>query len=183
MSAADIIVRLKIVLDDAEPPIWRAVELPARTGLKELHHIIQAAMGWDDEHLYSFQIGRQKIGGRDQLGELIASGVKRFGYLYDMGDSWQHTLRVERTYAADPKQSSPRFVDGAGRCPPEDCGGIPGFYALLEALGDPHHPDHEDRMDWYGGSFDAGDMDVKQINKRLLQIAARRNRAGIKPRS
>lgn len=65
MSAADIIVRLKIVLDDAEPPIWRAVELPARTGLKELHHIIQAAMGWDDEHLYSFQIGRQKIGGRE----------------------------------------------------------------------------------------------------------------------
>ena len=48
---------------------------------------------------------------------------------------------------------------------------------------DPHHPDHEDRMDWYGGSFDAGDMDVKQINKRLAQIAARRHRTAIKARS
>jgi Plasmid pRiA4b ORF-3-like protein len=107
MSAADSIVHLKIVLDHTEPPIWRAVELPATTGLKELHRIIQSAMGWDDEHLYSFQVGRQKIGGRVQLGELAASGIKRFGYLYDMGDSWQHTLRIEKTLAADPKQSYP----------------------------------------------------------------------------
>jgi hypothetical protein len=62
-------------------------------------------------------------------------------------------------------------------------GGIAGFYALLEALSDPHHPDHEDRMDWYGGSFDASDVDVKQINKCLALIAARRSRAAIKPRS
>jgi hypothetical protein len=170
MSAADIIVRLKIVLDDAEPPIWRAVELPARTGLKELHHIIQAAMGWDDEHLYSFQIGRQKIDGRDQLGELIASGVKRFGYLYDMGDSWQHTLRVERTYAADPKQSYPRFVDGAGRCPPEDCGGIPGFYNLLDALADPKHPDHENLTEWVGGEFEPEAFDLGETNESLRRI-------------
>ena len=91
---SDPIVRLKIVLDDTDPPIWRRVELPVTTDLKDLHRIIQAAMGWDDEHLHEFQVGRQKIGGRVQLGELVASGIKRFDYLYDMGDSWQHTLRI-----------------------------------------------------------------------------------------
>ena len=169
------IIRLKIVLDDTEPPIWRMVELPAATDLKELHRIIQAAMGWDDEHLHSFQAGRRKLGSRVQLGELAASRIKRFGYLYDMGDSWEHTLRIDKTLVADPKHSYPRLVDGAGRCPPEDCGGVPGFYAMLEALSDPRHPDHDDRMDWNGGGFDADDMDTKQINKRLAEIAARRN--------
>jgi len=177
------IVRLKIVLDDTDPPIWRRVELPATTELKELHRITQAAMGWEDEHLHGFQLGRQKLGRRVQLGELSASGIKRLGYLYDMGDSWQHTLRIEKTLAADPKQSYPRLVDGAGRCPPEDCGGIPGFYALLEALGDPQHPDHEDRMDWHGGGFNVDDIDATQINKRLAKIAARRKRPAAKHRS
>lgn len=33
--------------------------------------------------------------------------------------------------------------------PPEDCGGIPGFYSQLEILRDPKHPDHEDVKDWF----------------------------------
>jgi hypothetical protein len=33
---------------------------------------------------------------------------------------------------------------------PEDCGGIPGFYAQLEALADPGHPDHDDAKEWFG---------------------------------
>ena len=113
---SDPIVRLKIVLEDTDPPIWRRVELPVTTDLKDLHRIIQAAIGWDDEHLHEFQVGRQKIGGRVQLGELVASGIKRFDYLYDMGDSWQHTLRIEKTLAADPKQAYRRRSNGAGAC-------------------------------------------------------------------
>lgn len=53
-----------------------------------------------------------------------------------LGGSWQHTLCVDKTLIADPKHSYPRLIDGAGRCPPEDCGGISRFYALLKALGD-----------------------------------------------
>ena len=105
---------------------------------------------------------------------LTAQRIKRIGYLYDMGDSWQHTLRLEKTFAAGPAASYPRLVDGAGRCPPEDCGGIPGFHDFLEAIADPQHPDHEDRLDWYGGPFEPADMDVAQINQELARIAARR---------
>src|SRR3546814_8924861 len=102
------------------------VEVPAAITLKDLHHISQAAMGWDDDHLFAFQIGRQRASSRVQLAELAAQRIKRIGYLYDMGDGWQHTLRIEKKLAADPAASYPRLVDGAGRCPPEDCGGIPG---------------------------------------------------------
>ncbi|MCC7318244.1 MAG: hypothetical protein IT219_06890 [Bacteroidales bacterium] len=36
-------------------------------------------------------------------------------------------------------------------CPPEDCGGVPGYYRLLEVMADPKHPDYADMLDWLGG--------------------------------
>jgi len=78
---------------------------------------------------------------------------------------------------AVPTAAYPRFVDGALCCPPEDVGSIPGFY---EAIGDPKHPDHEDRIDWYGGIFDPEHIDLDRIYKDLGRIAARRQRAAAK---
>lgn len=102
---SEAIVRLKIVLDDTDPPIWRTIEVPAAISLKNLHRIIQAAMGWKDEHLFAFQVGRQTIANRIQLADLIAGRIKRLDYLYDMGDSWQHTLRIDKTLSADPSET------------------------------------------------------------------------------
>lgn len=174
MSTPEI-VRLKIELDDTDPPVWRRIEVEAATTLKDLHPIVQAAMGWYDSHMHEFQLGRQRAPASTRLADLLDRGIKRFGYLYDMGDSWEHTLRIEKA-AGDPDAACPRLIDGAGRCPPEDCGGIPGFYALLEALGDPDHPDHEEMLEWHGGGFDPLDMDKPEITQRLAQIAARRRR-------
>ena len=107
------VVRLKIILCDTEPAIWRRVEVPASITLKDLHAIIQAAMGWENYHLYQFHAGRQTINGpgmndggfsggqnitagRMQLGDLIDSKIKCFDYLYDMGDSWEHECASRR---------------------------------------------------------------------------------------
>ena len=164
---SDSVIRLKIELDDTDPPIWRTIEIPGAISLKDLHRIVQAAMGWEDEHLFAFQVGREEVASRVRLADLAARRIKRFGYLYDMGDNWQHTLRIEEVMSADPEVAYPRLVGGAGRCPPEDCGGIPGFYAFLEVIADPQHPDYEDRLEWYGDVFDFAEMDVAQINQRL----------------
>lgn len=187
------VVRLKITLVDTEPAIWRRVEVPSTITLKDLHAIIQAAMGWENSHLYQFHVGRQTINGPgfDDVGfsgqrnitadgvgldELIDGKVKRFTYLYDMGDSWEHELRIEKVLPADSDIKYPRFVDGTGSCPPEDVGGLPGFYAFLEALEDPDHPDHEDLTDWYGGTFDPSALDETKIRKRLARLGARKKR-------
>ncbi len=188
---SDTIARLKVVLEDTEPTIWRQVEVPAVMTLNDLHSVIQAAMGWENAHLFQFHVGRETIAGpgmggdgarpvsagRVQLGDLAARGIKRFGYVYDMGDNWEHTIRIEKLLSADPAATYPRLIAGALRCPPEDCGGIPGFYAFLGAVGDPNHPDHGDRIDWYGDAFDPDRFDAARINKDLRRIAARRKRA------
>jgi hypothetical protein len=194
------ILRLKIVLADTEPSIWRRVEVPAEMTLKELHAVIQAAMGWEDAHLFQFHVGRQTIAGpgmggagfgmprpidagRVHLDELTERGVKRFTYLYDMGDSWEHRIQIERSLPAAPAVNYPRFIDGALRCPPEDVGGVPGFYAFLDAISDPKHPDHDDQIEWYGGKFDSTELDSERIRKDFGRIAARRKNASVKRRT
>ena len=187
------VVRLKVTLRDTNPAIWRRVEVARPITLKDLHAIIQAAMGWENYHLYQFYIGRQTINGpgfddpgsfaprnisavRVSLDDLINSNVKRFRYLYDMGDSWEHELRIEKLLTADPAAIYPTFIDGAGRCPPEDVGGLPGFYNFLEAIEDPAHPDHQESADWYGGPFDPNLMDEAKIKKRLIRLARPKKR-------
>jgi len=59
MSAEDkpqteTIATLRIDLIDSDPPIWREIEVPVAMTLKQLHGIIQAAMDWEDAHLWEF---------------------------------------------------------------------------------------------------------------------------------
>lgn len=187
------VARLKITLTDTQPPIWRRVEVPAAITLKNLHAVIQAAMGWKNYHLYQFHVGKQTVNGPGfddigfsgqrnitaesvQLNGLITVGTKRFGYLYDMGDSWDHELRIEKVSPAETATTYPRFIDGAGQCPPEDVGGLPGFYNFLDALEDPAHPDHEELFDWHGGPFDPNDMGETAIQNRFARLVPRRKR-------
>src|SRR5437667_12094337 len=68
-------------------------------------------------------------------------------YIYDLGDSWEHTLSVEKILPAELDVPYPLCIEGKLAAPPEDCGGIPGFYHMLEALADPNHEDHEHMRD------------------------------------
>src|SRR5436190_12515015 len=45
---------LRIELIDIDPLIWRRVAVKTATNLQTLHRIVQAAMGWQDYHLWEF---------------------------------------------------------------------------------------------------------------------------------
>jgi hypothetical protein len=64
----------------------------------------------------------------------------------------------------------PICVDGKLQGPPEDCGGIPGYYNLLEAIRDPAHKEHEDMLDWVGGEFNPDVFSAEDVNRRLSPI-------------
>jgi Plasmid pRiA4b ORF-3-like protein len=78
--------------------------------------------------------------------------------------------------AGQPGISYPRYVGGERNGPPEDCGGIPSFYELLEALADPKHPNHADAKQW-SDDYDPGTIDELPIKYALGRIANRRNAA------
>ena len=76
------------------------------------------------------------------------SGVRSFKYLYDFGDGWEHTVRIERITDAVTGVAYPRLNEGLGRCPPEDVGSPWGYSAFLEAIADPDHEEHEEWLTW-----------------------------------
>jgi hypothetical protein len=174
------IYRLKVTLQDTQPPIWRRVEVPATMTLAGLHDVIQAVMGWEDGHLHQFETGEDVYGDRSilddpdvrsertaRLGQVAPAPGARLRYLYDFGDSWDHVVLVEAVLPAEPGVRYPRCTAGRRAGPPEDCGGVWGYESLLEILADPEHPDHADMKEWAGGDIDPEAFDLATINARL----------------
>lgn len=88
-----------------------------------------------------------------------------------MGDDWEHEIRLERVLEAGPRVAYPRCTAAERACPPEDCGGAPGYESFLEALTDPEHPDHEDRRRgalWPMASVDISLMPLRNLNARAI---------------
>ena len=157
---ADAIARLKITLDDVKPQVLRRIEVPLAIRLDRLHLVLQAALGWTNSHLYELRAGDVGWGIPDpdfgdgpldarkaRLSDVLEDfGTKTLHYLYDFGDGWEHTIKIERTDAAAPGVLYPRLIDAAGRCPPEDVGGPWGYQEFLAAHNDPEHdPNDVDR--------------------------------------
>jgi hypothetical protein len=151
--------RLKITLRDCQPPIWRRIVVRADMKLDRLHRVIQTAMGWSDCHLHQFVVGRVFYGQPDLEGD-------------DFGDSWEHEVLVEEVLPPDPDFKHPVCLDGANACPPEDCGGSPGYAEFVDAIADPKHEQHEEMKEWVGGAWDATRFSLEHTNAGLKRIKA-----------
>lgn len=189
----DRVARIMVTLDHTKPPIWRRIEVPLTISLRGVHEAIQAAMLFDNYHLFDFHVeidGKARRYGipdpdrfvqisdakNIKLGTLIDRGVLALTYCYDFGDNWEHQVRIEQVLNADPNGAYPAFVDGARRAPPEDVGGIPGFEHFIEAISDSRHPDHARIIEWYGRPFDPEDIGRDDIAERMRRLSDRRAR-------
>jgi Plasmid pRiA4b ORF-3-like protein len=186
---------LKITLRRIRPPIWRRVRVSGDMSLRDLHGVIQTAMGWRDQHLHEFEVGGRVYGapaldgggpddrgvaseGNAGLGALVAAGVRRFRYVYDFGDDWEHEVTVEKVGPLDPARPYPSLIAGRRACPPEDCGGVPGYCQILEALAEPKAEEHEELLAWVGDDFDPERLDLDAIDRQLTGLGTRRRRGG-----
>jgi hypothetical protein len=153
-QAAVKVYQLKVSLRDISPLIWRRLLVTSDTSMAHLHAMLQTAMGWEDLHLHRFRVhgkayGIYRTGGmlfdddpfQVKLSDFKLRVGERFVYEYDMGDFWHHDIRLERILPLDHRKTYPVCTDGAGDCPPEDCGGPGGYrtlmdehYSLLELL-------------------------------------------------
>ncbi|MBM3322110.1 MAG: plasmid pRiA4b ORF-3 family protein [Planctomycetes bacterium] len=142
------VYQLKISLNGIRPEIWRRVLVAGATSLHSLHDVIQSEMGWQDCHLHVFRVGDVEYSDPDmevdgarnefsaRLFRIAPDKGDAFLYDYDFGDGWSHTVEVEAISEQDSRFSGrPVCIDGRGDCPPEDCGGVPGYMRILKAGG------------------------------------------------
>ena len=84
-------------------------------------------MGWENRHLFRFEVGRKKFGPDDldeesiTLKQVFKGTTTTVRYNYDFGDWWEHTITHEQTM---PKMAETLVVGGEGNYPAEDSGGV-----------------------------------------------------------
>ena len=80
-----LLLRLKLLLRDVHPAVWRRVTLADSLSIADLHRVIQLLMGWDDDHLHRFRIhgrdyGIAYIGGMNFDEDAAAVPLSRFRF-------------------------------------------------------------------------------------------------------
>ncbi len=167
-------IQFLIVLPGTDPLVWRRIQVPDTYSFWDLHVAIQDAMGWKDYHLHEFEVRDPRTGRLVRIGipdmespkerpclagwnvpatRFFGYHARPVSYLYDFGDGWKHIVQSEDTVPAG-RGRYPRCTGGAGACPPEDVGGVQRYAEFLKAMRDPKHPEHEEFLQWIGGTFD-----------------------------
>ncbi|MHB1867175.1 MAG: plasmid pRiA4b ORF-3 family protein [Thermoplasmata archaeon] len=194
-SKGKTVHQLKVTLLGTDPPVWRRLLVPSDWDLDDLHEALQRTMGWEDCHVYGFQIGKRKwcmpreTSGIDAMHiglftphpnaytdtvRLDRAAPKKgdsFVYVYDLGDQWEHDILVEDVVPRTRETKAPWCLGGDRACPPEDCGGTGGYEDIVKALADPkYNPERQDRdelMEWLPEEYDPGQFDLDEVNERL----------------
>ena len=178
-----VICQFKVMLRGSKPPIWRRVQAPGDITLGALHTVLQLVMAWDGYHLHQFVVGDTFYSDPAMMDDLDTldedtttlrqvvprEGMKIF-YEYDFGDSWEHEILVEKVLPPEGGVQAPTCIGGSRACPPEDVGGVWGYQWFLEAIQDPAHPQHEERLEWIGGDFDPESFDPDKVNTVLSRL-------------
>ena len=187
----------------SKPPIWRKVKVNESITFDDFHIVIQIVFGWNNSHMYhfspkgfgstpnihyyyddsdiddyntpssieTFPFGKNYDAEKIKLKDYFTSIKQKMVYIYDFGDNWKHT--IELTHITDLKTVHPICLGGKGQAPIDDCGGIWGYYNMVEAINDNKHPEHEQFMEWLelekGETWDLHTFDLKEVNDFLTK--------------
>ena len=193
LRSKKIVYQFVITLQDTDPSIYRRVEVPQSYTFWDLHVAIQDAFGWEDEHMHEFYFPRNsgikglRIGvpiddGFIDLEELPEKGWKmgidelfcelgdEMMYLYDFGDHWLHSIVLEGMILAQKKVKYPCCTEGALLTPLEDCGGIGGYYQLLEVLSNPKDTEYKETLEWVKGKTEKKTYQPESFNTASVKF-------------
>ena len=185
-------LEFEVSLRYIKPRIWRRFQLPASASFAVLNNAIQDSFGWGDDHLWEFEeTGRERkliaapreAGGypldfgvpapnaaKVKISEFFLGKSKppRCIYIYDMGDNWEHEVKLRREFS-DPERFRRRLIAGERACPPEDCGGVGGYESMVEFLqtGESSWGEDPDEMREWFGDYDPEGFDLEGVKHKF----------------
>lgn len=189
----EILYHLHLQLEGAHVPITRDFVVPEDISLSQLHEVIQAVMGWTDDHMHQFNTRDQRVPAHSPVGdfdgdehdgekaiclsEMLHDGCKKLIYEYDFGDSWTHRLTVRSFAYKKPVPHLIHCLKAVGACPPENVGGVWGYEQFCDDVHDPKNRSNGDLPDWVSGIAGTPEADkwpdrvsVDDINAKLHKM-------------
>jgi len=177
-------MRIRVTLLYTAPPVWREFLVDPEMNLSDFSHMLIPGMGWEGGHMHEISKGRTRYrpaspfgmdegdddGETDAAKTVLNAVIEKKGsscrWTYDFGDSWEHEIKVVES-GVEWSGALPFCTGGARACPPEDCGGIPGYENLCDAMKDKEHPERLDLIEWLGEEFDPEAFSAAKVNGRL----------------
>lgn len=159
--------QLKITLQEIEPPIWRRIVIKNNISFRTLHDIIQETFGWENYHLYEFELGYGRIADLDFMISDFLKSIDDFTYIYDMGDCWVHRIEIEKTFTPRSNSQYPRCIAGKRNCPPEDIGGSYRYMQALKIIKNHKYPEYREVREYIGKDFSPEYFSKQEVNERL----------------
>jgi hypothetical protein len=179
--------QIKATLNGIRPPIWRRFLVRGDMTLEQLHGTLQCLMeNWYDYHLHQFTIkgflyGPEEVDtfgdeelkdeSRYRIDQVLSDPGETFLYEYDFGDGWEVGLKLEKMLPVEEGTAYPLCIKGKRAAPPDDCGGIPGYYDLVGNMSHPGTPEYDDSVEWLGGEpINFEEFDIEAVNGCLQRL-------------
>lgn len=93
----------------------------------------------------------------------------KFKYIYDFGDDWEHTIELVKVIDAYVGRL-PYVTKFKRVCPPEDCGGVDGYYEVSDALNNPSDPQNKEILKWLKKIHYSNEYDIEYVNEAMTDI-------------
>ncbi len=117
------------------------------------------------------ELGQEAFDDRKAKLQRLSYPGQTFSYQYDFGDSWMHSITVEKIEPSEHKMGCANIIDGQRACPPEDVGGPYGYEEFLNTIQKaPASQEGRDNLMWVGGPFDPDAFDRRASNSALLRM-------------
>ncbi|MBW8351736.1 plasmid pRiA4b ORF-3 family protein [Bacillus sp. IITD106] len=184
--------QLKIQINLEGHDIWRRVLVPSTFSFRHLHYIIQTVFDWQNYHLHEFTVEglenkslkivmdddpeTMEYFNFDEFEMLqerfvaLEEILPKYGeatYEYDFGDSWEHTITLEKIVKSKTFQAT--FLEGKGERPPEDVGGASGFEEYIGIMENEKHPSYHEMKVWAENQKERK-LSSEKINQRLKHV-------------
>ena len=161
---------LLVTLDLCVYKATRRLIVPSDMLFSDFHKLLQKVFDWKNYHMYEFIILDSKgqkpvthIVNDEESLDYLRNAVAEEGlklsdyfpvnkymkYIYDMGDYWEHKVKLIRVIEQH-NEESPYLLEAVGQAPPEDVGGVGGFIEFREIMLNPKHPEYDEIKEWAG---------------------------------
>ena len=141
---------------------------------QRINYMMQSGKPMKEQTLSAYRVSRTtKI-------DKYLKDYSRYLYCYDMGDNWEHIITFESALDDYP-YPYPMIIAGEGQCPPEDCGGVPGYEYMCEVLQNPQHAEYASYREWLGESyFEQCEFNIAQTNYAMSKVLTLKRKRKVK---
>ncbi|MEW5845927.1 MAG: plasmid pRiA4b ORF-3 family protein [Bacteroidota bacterium] len=165
-------IDVKLSIVNSKPEIFRIIRVDENINLQLFHEVIQASFDWSNVHSHFYKIDKNIVRNEEDitLGNALTSET-RIIYVYDLADFWtiDITLVSQNTGTQGKK---PVCLEGQGKSPPEDSGGIINYCEVLELLVKHNQGNRQYPLiaDWLGENYNPNEFNCEQVNQNFKNL-------------